>query len=72
MADVCPIDYDHNDDLDECMVCGWTLDLDKPQASGPKDMSTLTGPERIQEAVDRLGGAYAPTQRITFTCKENK
>lgn len=24
MTDRCPIAYDHNDDRDECAVCGWT------------------------------------------------
>jgi len=62
----CPIDYDHTDDLEECAVCGWRLPK-RPEPRGPRDMATLTGPERIQEAIDRLSGAYAP-QRMVRLC----
>lgn len=64
----CPIAYDHNDDLDQCMVCGWTLEVERPFVGGPKDMTALTGPQRIQEAIDRLSGRYAPTCPILFRC----
>lgn len=68
----CPIAYDHNDDLDECMVCGWTLESEVTpvKARGPKDMTNMTGPERIREAIDRLNGRYAPTRPILFRCRE--
>lgn len=62
----CPIAYDHTDDLDECAVCGWGEPVEKPLARSPRDLSTLNGPEKIHEAIDRLGGAYAPTRRITI------
>lgn len=69
--ELCPVAYDHNDDLDECMVCGWGEPVKRPPAHGPKDISTLTGAEKIREAIARLNGAYAPTERITFHCKGN-
>lgn len=56
MSDICPVDYDHNDDLDECMVCGWTLEAERKPTTRPEDM---------------LSGAYAPNQRVTFICKED-
>ena len=65
----CPVAYDHSDDLDECRVCGWGAPVEKQPAHGPKDMSALTGPEKIREAIARLSGAYAPTHRITFRCE---
>lgn len=64
----CPIAYDHTDDLDECMVCGWTLEAEGVPASGPRDMTNMTGPQKIQEAIDRLSGRYAPTRPILFRC----
>ena len=64
--DTCPIAYDHTDDIDECAVCGWGAPTVKPLPSSPRDMLNMTGPERIQEAIDRLSGAYAPTRRITI------
>lgn len=67
MSDLrCPIAYDHTDDLDECAVCGWGEPVQKAPASGPRDMATLSGPERIQEAIARLSGAYAPTRRVVI------
>jgi hypothetical protein len=65
MSEVCPIAYDHTDDLDECAVCGWRMD-ERPEPRRPRDLATLTGLERIQEAIDRLGGAYAPQSRVTI------
>lgn len=67
-TEACPIAFDHTDDLDECKVCGWTLEAHKPFVSGPKDMTNMTGPHRIQEAIDRLNGRYAPTRPILFRC----
>lgn len=67
---ICPVAYDHTEDLDECQVCGWGAPVEKPPAHGPKDMTTMTGPERIREAIDRLNGRYAPTRPILFTCRE--
>jgi hypothetical protein len=67
----CPIAYDHTDDLEECQVCGWRLEDEykRPEPRRQRDMSTLTGPERIQEAINRLNGTYAPyTMPITFIC----
>ena len=64
----CPIAYDHTDDLDQCMVCGWTIEVDEPPASGPRDMTNMTGPQKIQEAIDRLSGRYAPTRPVLFNC----
>ena len=66
----CPVAYDHTDHLDECAVCGWGKPVEKAPASGPKDMTHMTGPQRIQEAIDRLSGAYAPTRRILFRCED--
>ena len=66
----CPIAYDHTDDLDECAVCGWSLESEIPEPRRPRDMSALTGPERIQEAIDRLGGAYAPQYPVRLCGQE--
>jgi len=65
-AEDCPVAYDHNDDLDECRACGWTLEVEKIPTSGPRDMTNMTGPQKIQEAIDRLSGRYAPTRPILF------
>lgn len=64
----CPIAYDHTDAIDECRVCGWGAHEAAVPASGPRDMSTMTGPERIREAIKRLNGGYAPTRPIMFDC----
>lgn len=71
MSESCPIAYDHTDDLDECRVCGWSLE-ERPKAQGPRDLETLTGPERIREAIKRLSGGYAPTQPIKFACRPDE
>jgi hypothetical protein len=63
VSTTCPIAYDHTDDLDECMVCGWKLEA-HPEPRRPRDFATLTGPERIREAIDRLNGAYAPQMPV--------
>lgn len=68
--DTCPISYDHTDDIDECAVCGWGEPVEKAPASGPKDMTNMTGPQRIQETIDRLSGRYAPTRPILFRCHD--
>jgi hypothetical protein len=68
MSGTCPIEYDHTDDMDECMVCGWRLEDEckHPEPRRPRDISALTGPERIREAIDRLNGSYAPQSRIVI------
>lgn len=66
--DTCPIAYDHMDDLDVCAVCGWGASVEQAPSSGPKDMTNMTGPQRIQEAIDRVSGRYAPTRPMLFRC----
>lgn len=70
--DVCPVAYDHNDDLDECAVCGWVAEEEGLPPTGPKDMTDMTGPQRISEAIRRLNGAYAPTRPILFAKEGRK
>lgn len=69
--EVCPIAYDHVDNLEECAVCGWRIE-ERPKTRGPRDIAPLNGPERIQEAIDRLSGAYAPQHRIMFMCRPDE
>lgn len=61
MTTECPIAYDHTEDLEKCMVCGWTeaTEVHKDQPLPPK-----TGLERIQEAIKILNGGYAPKNPV--------
>lgn len=63
MREVCPVGYDHTEDLDECMVCGWT---GIPESQPATDSKPVTGQERIREAIKILNGGYAPKNRIVI------
>lgn len=69
MSAGCPIAYDHVG-VDECEVCGLTAGADSTPAHGPRDMDSLTGPKKIEEAIARLSGAYAPTEHVILCDRE--
>lgn len=66
----CPIAYDHTDDLDECMVCGWRLEFGKLEEDTHQDPTKITVFQLARESIAGLSGVYAPVQRILFDCRK--
>lgn len=62
----CPIAYDHNDDLEECAVCGWTVASELAARRVPSEAELVREDFYRRNPWLRPPGSFAPSRPVVL------